>query len=153
MERFTECRQLSFNDCGLRSLLNFPQMSKVTRLELANNRLFSRKDPIGQLPILFKQLQHLILANNFLDLDSVKPLSKLGDTLTKVDLSANQVADSFYYPKNIFDMVTSLKSVDGRDIDGKEVYDEVIDDFEELDAEERIPSYLKKGGKKPASQS
>ncbi|TNV87943.1 hypothetical protein FGO68_gene15686 [Halteria grandinella] len=144
LEKFSECRQLSFNDCGLRSLANFPSMSKVTRLELANNRLFSRKDPLGQLPIQFKQLQHLILANNFLDFDSVKPLAKLGDTLTKLDLSANQLAEAAAYPKNLFDLVTSLKSVDGRDIDGKDCYDDIVDDFEDLDENERIPLYLVK---------
>lgn len=78
----------------------------------------------------------------------MKPLSKLGDTLTKLDLSANQVADLHNYPKNMFDLITSLKSIDGRDVDGKEVYDDILDDFEELDEEERIPLYLKKGASK-----
>lgn len=63
------------------------------------------------------------------------------------------MADVQNYPKNMFDLITSLKSMDGRDVEGKDVYDEILDDFEELDEEERIPLYLKKGlSKKVAAQ-
>jgi hypothetical protein len=73
----------------------------------------------------------LNLANNFLDYDSVRPLGRLGDTLTKVDLSSNQVADSYNYPKNLFDLVTSLKVVDGKDQDSNVLPFEEEDDFKQ----------------------
>lgn len=78
-----------------------------------------------------------MLANNFLDYESVRPLGKLGDTLTKVDLSSNQVTDSHNYPNNLFDLITSLRVLDGRDKDGKEVLED-LDNFDEYEEERGV---------------
>lgn len=39
LEKFTELVSLSMNDCDLRSLENFPNLPKLVRLELVDNKL------------------------------------------------------------------------------------------------------------------
>lgn len=56
LERFTNCTHLSLNDCGIKSLANFPALPGLKKLELASNRLVSsnRKDLLGPIPLLYK---------------------------------------------------------------------------------------------------
>jgi hypothetical protein len=51
LERFSACTHLSFNECGLKSLANFPALPNLKKLELASNRLISnKKDLLGPIP-------------------------------------------------------------------------------------------------------
>lgn len=89
-----------------------------------------------------KQLTTLNLSNNFLnDLESLKPLGKLGDTLTRLDLSANPVSDVNGYRESMFELIPSLYVLDGLDRLGNEVVDERVvkiddDQDDEYDDEE-----------------
>ena len=138
------CEHLSLNQCGIKSLSNFPSMHVLSKLELAGNCLVSRRDPLGIIPLMCKQLTTLNLSNNFLnDLESLKPLGKLGDTLTRLDLSANPVADVNGYRESMFELIPSLYVLDGLDRHGNEVLDEQVvakiddqdDEYDEEDEE------------------
>ena len=39
LEMFTECTNLSFNNCQLRSLDNMPKLAKLIRFELSDNKI------------------------------------------------------------------------------------------------------------------
>ena len=135
LEKFTNCTHLSLNECGIKSLANFPALPNLKKLELASNRLISsnRKDLLGPIPLLYKQLTNLYLGNNFLsDLDSLKPLGKsTADTLERVDLSANPVTDVHGYRDFMFDILPLLQILDGLDRSGLEDYADLVYDLDE----------------------
>lgn len=70
------------------------------------------------------------LANNFLgELDSLRPLGKLSDSLESLDVSANPVADLPGYRDSLFEWgAPTLQTIDGIDREGKEVFEESEDD-------------------------
>lgn len=134
LEQFTECTNLSLNNCGLKDLENLPKIAKLTRLELCDNK-------IGTLPSdLVKGLEDLatlkLAGNEIASLDALEPLKAL-KKLRCLDLDGCPIQDKCEdYKTKLFEMFgTQLEVLDGRDKEGNSVPsdddDDLSDDMEE----------------------
>lgn len=132
-EQFVNLSQLSLINVGLTTLKGFPELPKLTRLELSDNRL------TGGLNLLCGcgQLTHLNLSGNKIkDLETLEPLKDLTN-LKSLDLFNCEVTSADKYREKVFELIPHLKYLDGFDIDDKEAEDsEDGDEGEDGDGEE-----------------
>jgi len=130
LDKFENLEVLSLNGCGLVTLDGFPSLPRLSRLELADNRL---KDGLSELVSAgLTNLQHLNLAGNTKldDLEQLKPTAKLG--LRSLDLYQCGITKIENYRAESFKIIPSLKYLDGTDIHGnEEEFEEDDDDGEE----------------------
>mmetsp|Transcript_117529 Transcript_117529/g.252639 ORF Transcript_117529/g.252639 Transcript_117529/m.252639 type:complete len:162 (+) Transcript_117529:15-500(+) len=114
---------ISFNSVNLTSLDNFPRVETLRMLELADNSLDSNLQTIT---FCFRNLLTLNVSSN--KINDLKELQKLEGLkqLVSLDLSDNPVAKGEEYSKVkawAFGAFENLRSLDGKDADGKDVYD------------------------------
>jgi len=118
LDCFANLEVLSLNGCGLATLDGFPSLPRLSRLELADNRL---KDGLADLAKAgLSNLKHLNLAGNtkFDDLEQLTPMAQLG--LRSLDLYQCGVTKLENYRAESFKMIPSLKYLDGTDMNGNE---------------------------------
>ncbi|XP_069766680.1 acidic leucine-rich nuclear phosphoprotein 32 family member A isoform X6 [Narcine bancroftii] len=134
-DEFEELEFLSTINVGLLSVVNLPNLNKLKKLELSDNRIS------GGLEVLAEKcpnLTHLNLSGNKIkDLSTIEPLKKL-DSLRSLDLFNCEVTNLNDYRENVFKFLPQLTYLDGYDREDKEAPDsdaeaylEGIDDDEE----------------------
>mmetsp|Transcript_27709 Transcript_27709/g.31956 ORF Transcript_27709/g.31956 Transcript_27709/m.31956 type:complete len:212 (+) Transcript_27709:85-720(+) len=126
LEKYENLFFLSLNDCGLTSLEGLPNLPKLIRFELTDNKI-----PGSSLSHLSKLvgLQSLSLGGNPIsNLDDLRPLTKL-EKIVQLDLFGSPISETDGYREKIFGMFSNLQILDNKDADGEEVeYDEAEDD-------------------------
>jgi len=133
IEKFPDLLFLSLNDCLLTSLVGFPKLPKLIRLELTDNKVNAAQ--LANISHLI-ELQSLSLGGNpvssFDDLNTLIKLNKL----IQLDLFGCPVSEDPKYREKIFSLFPSLQILDNKDKDGVEVdYDEEDDDAEDFEGE------------------
>ncbi|KAF0987690.1 hypothetical protein HZS_1948 [Henneguya salminicola] len=123
---FSSC---NFNYRDIATSFVFFSHSNPARLNLSDNRI---RDGLENLSC--PKLEQLKMSNNKVStLDSLKPLTTLG-CLKSVDLFNCPVCDIEEYRNSVFQMLPTLKILDGADVNGEEV--DSSDDEEENDDDE-----------------
>uniref|UniRef100_A0A2M4BW69 Putative microtubule binding protein n=1 Tax=Anopheles marajoara TaxID=58244 RepID=A0A2M4BW69_9DIPT len=127
-DSFTALETLSLINVGLVSLKNFPKLINLRKLELSDNRISNSLSHLTG----SSKLTHLNLSGNRIkDFDELKPLQNLAN-LEVLDLFNNQVTLVENYRDKIFQLLPSLKYLDGFDKD----FAEAPSDEEEIVEEE-----------------
>lgn len=115
-DSFTALEVLSLINVGLTSLKNFPKLPSLRKLELSDNRISNGISHLTGSP----KLTNLNLSGNRIkDFDELKPLKEL-ENLEVLDLFNNEVTVTESYRDKIFELIPSLKYLDGFDKDDKE---------------------------------
>lgn len=110
-DSFTALEVLSLINVGLTSLKNFPKLPALRKLELSDNRISNGISHLTGSP----KLTHLNLSGNRIkDFDELKPLKEL-ENLEVLDLFNNEVTATENYRDKIFELIPSLKYLDGFD--------------------------------------
>lgn len=124
---FEELEFLSTINVGLTSVANLPNLSKLKKLELSDNRIS------GGLEVLAEKcpnLTHLNLSGNKIkDLSTIEPLKKL-ETLKSLDLFNCEVTNLNDYRDNVFKLLPQLTFLDGYDKEDKEAPDSDAEAYE-----------------------
>eukprot|EP00389_Voromonas_pontica_P004855 GDKH01007226.1.p1 GENE.GDKH01007226.1~~GDKH01007226.1.p1 ORF type:complete len:281 (+),score=66.69 GDKH01007226.1:120-962(+) len=129
-KKFPKVEFLSLIACDIASLDNFPTISGLRHLLLSDNHIKGGLDKLVSMP----ELETLYLGGNHLkSLSDLEPLKQLSH-LKKLELTYCPVSEVEGYPQNVWDMLPSLKVLDGKDREGKDVEDD--DDDEESDESE-----------------
>ena len=135
LENFKDLEELTLTMCNINSLKNFPDLPKLSKIELSDNHIKGE-----ELPNLCKynNLTELRIANNYIkNLDEIKCLEKLSE-LAYIDLTECPITKMEKYREKLFEIFKKLKILDGADKDGKEQEDDNDDDEEdELDEEDK----------------
>ncbi|XP_055631491.1 acidic leucine-rich nuclear phosphoprotein 32 family member A [Toxorhynchites rutilus septentrionalis] len=110
-DSFTALEVLSLINVGLVSLKSFPKLPSLRKLELSDNRISSGLNHLTGSP----KLTHLNLSGNRIKgFEELKPLKELGK-LEVLDLFNNEVTMTENYRDKIFELIPSLKYLDGFD--------------------------------------
>jgi len=118
LEKFVNLTTLTLNGCGLTTVEGFPTLPRLKVLELSDNQLSDGLDALQDAALL--NLCRLSLAGNrFCTLDALEPLGSL-PVLRDLDLFNCPVTEVENYREGIFDMLPSLKYLDGFDVDDNE---------------------------------
>jgi len=129
-DEYSNLECLSLINVGLTTLKGLPDLTKLKKLELSDNRISSGLDFLLKLP----GLTNLSLSGNRIkDFESLEPLAKL-DNLKSLDLFNCEVTSEKDYRPKVFEMIPQLKFLDGADRDDKEMEEsesEVEDDDED----------------------
>uniref|UniRef100_A0A1B0DGY5 U2A'/phosphoprotein 32 family A C-terminal domain-containing protein n=1 Tax=Phlebotomus papatasi TaxID=29031 RepID=A0A1B0DGY5_PHLPP len=125
-EEFVNLKQLSLINVGLTSLKGFPKLPNLKKLELSDNRISNGLNFLEVSP----NITHLNLSGNRLnDLDALKPLENFKH-LEVLDLFNNEVTVKENYREKTFQMLPSLKYLDGFDSKDMEAPSDADDDEE-----------------------
>jgi len=135
---------LSLINVGLANLKGFPNLPKLKRLELSDNRISNGLHYLKGCP----NLQYLTLCGNKIsDFDALQPLKDLKN-LENLDLFSCDITQSENYREKVFNLIPSLKYLDGFDKNDKEYREideeegdeseEDINEDEEIDEEDHI---------------
>lgn len=115
-DSFTALEVLSLINVGLISLKSFPKLPSLRKLELSDNRISNGLSHLTGSP----KLTHLNLSGNRIkDFEELKPLKELVN-LEVLDLFNNEVTTTEEYRDKIFELIPSLKYLDGFDKDDTE---------------------------------
>ncbi|XP_050463867.1 acidic leucine-rich nuclear phosphoprotein 32 family member A [Cataglyphis hispanica] len=121
---FSALESLSLINVGLTSLKGFPELSSLKKLELSDNRISGGLNLLDSSP----KLTHLNLSGNKIkDLDTLQPLKEFKN-LKSLDLFNNEVTNMDNYREKVFNLIPSLRYLDGYDADDCEVDSEGEDD-------------------------
>ncbi|XP_065337852.1 acidic leucine-rich nuclear phosphoprotein 32 family member A isoform X1 [Cloeon dipterum] len=137
-DEFTGLEKLSLINVGLTSLKGFPKLAKLKRLELSDNRISGGLNYLQGCP----SLTHLNLSGNKIkDLEALDAL-KAFSNLRSLDLFNNEATTIDNYKEKVFNLLPSLKYLDGFDMDDHEAEesegeeDEVNGKKEESDSDD-----------------
>lgn len=136
-DSFTALEILSLINVGLVSLKSFPKLPALRKLELSDNRISNALSHLTGSP----KLTHLNLSGNRIkDFDELKPLKDL-QNLEVLDLFNNEVTMTPNYREKIFELIPSLKYLDGFDKEDLEAPSDEEDEanFGAEDDEESLP--------------
>ncbi|XP_065079339.1 acidic leucine-rich nuclear phosphoprotein 32 family member A isoform X2 [Ochlerotatus camptorhynchus] len=135
-DSFTALEVLSLINVGLVSLKNFPKLPALRKLELSDNRISNALSHLTGSP----KLTHLNMSGNRIkDFEELKPLKDL-ENLEVLDLFNNEVTMTQNYREKIFELIPSLKYLDGFDKEDLEApSDEEEADFGAEEEEESLP--------------
>uniref|UniRef100_A0A1A9ZW57 LRRcap domain-containing protein n=1 Tax=Glossina pallidipes TaxID=7398 RepID=A0A1A9ZW57_GLOPL len=108
-DEYTALESLSLINVGLTTLKGFPKLPNLKKLELSDNRISNGLNYLHTSP----KLQYINLSGNKIkDLEALKPLKEFKQ-LTVLDLFNNEATQSDNYREKIFEMLPSLKFLDG----------------------------------------
>ncbi|XP_055689606.1 acidic leucine-rich nuclear phosphoprotein 32 family member A isoform X2 [Lutzomyia longipalpis] len=125
-EEFVNLKQLSLINVGLTTLKGFPKLPNLKKLELSDNRISNGLNYLEVSP----NITHLNLSGNRLnELDALKPLENFKH-LEVLDLFNNEVTVKENYREKTFQMLPSLKYLDGFDSKDMEAPSDADDDEE-----------------------
>lgn len=117
LELYTSLNVLSMVGCGLTSLVNFPALSKLIKLDLSDNAL---KDGLDHLKACNELLQLNLCDNQIKTIEDLSPLGQLSN-LYCLELLGNDVATTEGYRAKVFELCSSLVVLDGLDEKGSEI--------------------------------
>lgn len=127
-DSFTALEILSLINVGLTSLKNFPKLPALRKLELSDNRISNGLSHLTGSP----KLTHLNLSGNRIkEFEELNPLKEL-ENLEVLDLFNNEVTATESYRDKIFELIPSLKYLDGFD---KEDTEAPSDEEDEVNGE------------------
>jgi len=138
LEKYKSLIHLTLNGIGLKSLKNFPKLEELQILELNNNHL--NGDDLKVLVELFPKLYKVKLENNYIK--SLEIFNQLSDSkIEKINIKDNPVvSENENYKKELFEIIPSLKSIDGEDKEGNPIestdYGDDSEEGEEYEGEE-----------------
>jgi len=138
LDKFQNLTTLTLNGCGLTSLEGFPTLPKLASLELSDNQLAGGLETLQDCA-LFALTRLSLAGNRFATLDSLQPLDSL-PALKDLDLFNCPVTEVANYRAGIFEMLPSLKYLDGFDQDENEKEEDDEDDGEEGDDDDLLSS-------------
>lgn len=131
LENFKNLEELNLALCNLNSLQNFPDLPKLSKIELSDNHI--KGEDLSNLT-KYKNLSELRIANNNIkNIDEIKCLESLSE-LTFIDLTDSPITNMENYRDILYEIFKKLKYLDGVDKDGN-VYEEDDDDYEDEDEE------------------
>lgn len=131
-EEFVNLESLSLINVGLTSLKGFPKLPNLKKLELSDNRISSGLNLLHGSP----KLTHLNLSGNKIKgLDTLEPLKEFKN-LKNLDLFNCEVTSIDNYRDRVFELILSLKYLDGYDRDEKEAEDSEADEEDGNEDEE-----------------
>lgn len=108
-DEYTSLEILSLNNVGLTTLKGFPNLPKLRKLELSDNRISNGLNFLSGC----KKLTHLNLSGNKIkDLETLKPLEGF-ENLKNLDLFNNEVTSIEDYRNKVFALHPSLQYLDG----------------------------------------
>uniref|UniRef100_A0A1A9WNZ6 U2A'/phosphoprotein 32 family A C-terminal domain-containing protein n=1 Tax=Glossina brevipalpis TaxID=37001 RepID=A0A1A9WNZ6_9MUSC len=137
-DEYTALESLSLINVGLTTLKGFPKLPNLRKLELSDNRISNGLNYLHTSP----KLQYINLSGNKIkDLEALKPLKEFKQ-LTVLDLFNNEATQSDNYREKIFEMIPSLKFLDGFDIHDVEATSEGDDDEENGNYSEDDGKYI-----------
>ena len=129
---FKNLEELNLALCNLNSLQNFPDLPKLSKIELSDNHI--KGEDLSNLT-KYKNLSELRIANNNIkNIDEIKCLESLSE-LTFIDLTDSPITNMENYRDILYEIFKKLKYLDGVDKDGN-VYEEDDDDDEEEELDE-----------------
>ena len=134
LEKYVNLIHLSFNNIGLKSLKNLPQIKHLYYLSLNNNELTG--DDLDILKALYPNLKKLKISGNVIEnMDNLLKLRPL--QLRKIEVKENPFSvGNDKYKRKLFDMLPSLKIIDQTDKNGDEEETTNYNEEDENDGEE-----------------
>lgn len=125
-EEFVNLENLSVVKAGLTSFKGFPKLSKLTKLDVSENRISSGLNQLRDCT----SLTHLCLSSNkFKDFTVLEPLKSL-ENLKHLEVANNPLSDTEECRSRIFSLLPSLELLDNQDREGNEVSDDEDDDVD-----------------------
>ncbi|ULU08438.1 hypothetical protein L3Y34_019553 [Caenorhabditis briggsae] len=121
--RYANLEMLSMVRCGLNTLAGLPDLPSLSYLDISENVLGDRAF-FDVLAVKAPQIEKISMTGNVLAMDHLRALKSL-PKLSELDLINNSKL-GFNYRERVFQMIPSLKILDGCDIDGEEVVDETF---------------------------
>jgi len=136
-DEYCNLESLSLINVGLTNLKGFPNLPKLCKLELSDNRLTNSLSELVGCPNL-KTLN--LCGNKISDFEALEPLKDF-KFLENLDLFSCDITQTENYREKVFNLIPSLKYLDGFDCDDKEkdaseVEDEGSSDEDDLNDEE-----------------
>lgn len=108
-DEFVNLENLSLINVGLTTLKGFPKLPNLKKLELSDNRISNGLNYLHTSP----KLTHLNLSGNKIkDLEALQPLKEFKH-LKSLDLFNNEATSIDNYREKIFNLIPSLKCLDG----------------------------------------
>lgn len=109
LDEYVNLESLSLINVGLTSLKCFPKLAHLKRLELSDNRISNGLNFLATSP----KLQYLNLSGNKIsNLETLGPLKEF-NKLKNLDLFNNEVTSIEAYRTEVFNLIPSLKYLDG----------------------------------------
>ena len=112
LENYKNLQFLALNDCKLKSLAGFPNLTKLVRLELIDNHLNSQE--LKHLAHL-KNLQFLFIAgkdNQISKVEDLEPLKNM-EELTQLDIQGTELSQKPNYLKDVFAYLPKIEVITG----------------------------------------
>ncbi|GAB6032378.1 Acidic leucine-rich nuclear phosphoprotein 32 member [Chamberlinius hualienensis] len=123
-DEYVNLHTLSLINVGLTNLKGFPKLPNLKRLELSDNRISGGLNLLSASP----NLTHLNLSGNKIkDIETLEPLKDFKH-LENLDLFNCEVTGVDNYREKVFNLIPSLKYLDGYDREDMEAEDSDADD-------------------------
>eukprot|EP00297_Palpitomonas_bilix_P017083 CAMPEP_0113905358 /NCGR_PEP_ID=MMETSP0780_2-20120614/23945_1 /TAXON_ID=652834 /ORGANISM="Palpitomonas bilix" /LENGTH=176 /DNA_ID=CAMNT_0000899433 /DNA_START=143 /DNA_END=670 /DNA_ORIENTATION=- /assembly_acc=CAM_ASM_000599 len=132
LEAFVNLERLSLMNCNLISLEGLSHLKKLRKLELSENRISKGLVALNKL----QNLESLKLVGNKVDdFEEVKQLALLTN-LSTLDMLECPLTEKEGFREKVFQLLPSLQSLNGKDLNGNDADDDEEDEEEDEDEDE-----------------
>jgi hypothetical protein len=137
LEKFKALDSLSLAGCGIKSLVNFPNLPELVKLDLSGNSI---KDGLSHLKHLTSLMQINLIGNPLEDLNEFECFRDFTQ-LVYLEIDKCPIASEANVKEKLFKMIQSLKIIDGFDENGKSIIVENSDDSDEDELSDEDSDY------------